>query len=92
NPWQMVADELPAGLLAAERGRDVGRMLAVLRPWLEAYGKAVRRLSLARTSPQLILEIDLPPLTAEGPGPDFFRSLKEMADGVAAARESAGEA
>lgn len=85
NPWQRVPDELPAALQGIERGRYPDRMRAALSDLLHTYGPSVKRLSLARTSPHLILEIDLPQLTAK-PGVEFFQQLQEAVARLAAAR------
>lgn len=86
NPWQAVTDPLPGGLRAIERGRDPDRMRAAIQGWLDTYSRSVRRLSLARTSPHLILEMDLPVLTVN-PGADFFNALRGAATRLALARE-----
>jgi hypothetical protein len=57
------------------RGGGSEEMLSRLQVFLEKYAGAVRRISLQRTEPHLILRIDLPPLRQEK-ADDFFTDLK----------------
>lgn len=75
NPWTLVARSLPGDLQAANRGAQGGRILESLEGFLGGIAPALRRLSISRTAPHLILELLLPPLM-EKPSETLFTSLE----------------
>lgn len=74
NPWAMLPGQLPAGLQAAARGRNTDRMLEAAGKLLDEVGPGVRRLSLARTAPHLILDVKIAQLRRET-SERFFQQL-----------------
>lgn len=74
NPWSMLERPLPAGLQAAGRGRDTDKLLRAVGPLLQEVGAGVRRLSLARTAPHLILDVKIAQLRPES-SERFFQLL-----------------
>lgn len=74
NPWSMLDRQLPAGLQAAARGRNLDRLIGSVEALLSEVGPGVRRLSLARTAPHLILDIKLGQLRSES-SERFFELL-----------------
>jgi hypothetical protein len=80
NPWAMLERELPAGLQAAARGRNMDRMLDAAQAFLNEVGPGIRRLSLARTAPQLILDVKIAQLRSE-PSERFFDLLSKAFGG-----------
>lgn len=72
--WSVLDQPLAGGFAAARRGRDTDSLIESVTPLLSSDGESIRRLSLARTSPHLIAEINLPDLMAS-PAPDFFTRL-----------------
>ncbi len=71
--WTRIAEGLPEGLEALWRG-GAPALPGRLASFLQRYQGAVLRLSLARKSPHLILEIHLPELMA-APAEAFFSAL-----------------
>ena len=86
NPWAMLDRELPAGLQAAVRGRNTDRMLEAAKAVLNEVGPGIRRLSLARTAPHLILDVKIAQLRSES-SERFFQLLTKAFGGE---QESAG--
>jgi len=80
NPWAMLDRELPAGLQAAARGRNTDRMLEAATSLLNEVGPGIRRLSLARTAPHLILDVKIAQLRSE-PSERFFSLLTKAFGG-----------
>jgi hypothetical protein len=80
NPWAMLPQDLPAGLQAAGRGRNTDGMLEAAGRLLGEVGPGIRRLSLARTAPHLILDVKIAQLRAE-PSERFFQLLSEAFSG-----------
>jgi len=74
NPWAMLDRELPAGLQAAARGRNTDSLLEAAKALLNEVGPGIRRLSLARTAPHLILDVKIAQLRSE-PSERFFNLL-----------------
>jgi hypothetical protein len=74
NPWAMSDRQLPHNLQAAWRGRDTDRLLDMLTPILEKVGDSIRRLSIARTQPQLIMEVNIDVLS-KSDSEEFFNLL-----------------
>lgn len=74
NPWAMAERQLPHGLQAAWRGRNTDQLIDMLSPILEQTGDSIRRLSLARTQPHLIMEVNLQALS-ESEAEEFFNLL-----------------
>jgi len=74
NPWTMLDRELPAGLQAAARGRNPDSMLEAAKALLTEVGPGIRRFSLARTAPHLILDVRIAQLRSE-PSERFFNLL-----------------
>ena len=75
--WTMADVALPNGFAAAQRGRDTAQLLERASPLLASDGPSIRRLSLARTSPHLIAEINLP-LLMTSDAPEFFTRLANI--------------
>ncbi len=86
NPWIVSERQLPGQLEYASRGRDVEPLLKALSPMLESIGPSVRRLSIARTSPHLILELSLPPLRSS-PSEELFALVTTAFGGSQAQQE-----
>ena len=80
NPWAMLDRELPAGLRAAARGRNTDNMLESAKALLNEVGPGIRRLSLARTAPHLILDMKIAQLRSE-PSERFFHLLTKAFGG-----------
>ena len=80
NPWAMLDRELPAGLQAAARGRNTDNMLESAKALLNEVGPGIRRLSLARTAPHLILDMKIAQLRSE-PSERFFNLLTKAFGG-----------
>jgi len=80
NPWAMLDRELPAGLQAAARGRNTDNMLESAKALLNEVGPGIRRLSLARTAPHLILDVKITQLRSE-PSERFFNLLTKAFGG-----------
>jgi hypothetical protein len=74
NPWAMSDRQMPHGLRAAWRGRDTDRLLDMVSPVLERVGGSIRRLSLARTQPHLIMEVNIDVLS-KSDSAEFFSLL-----------------
>lgn len=74
--WSMVESSLPAGFAAARRGRETDAWIESVSPLLASDGGSIRRLSVARTSPHVIAEINLP-LLMTAPAPEFFARLSQ---------------
>lgn len=72
--WSVLDRPLAGGFAAAQRGRDTDQLIESVTPLLSTDGESFRRLSLARTPPHLITEINLPDLMA-APASDFFARL-----------------
>jgi hypothetical protein len=49
----------PHGLLVLHRGPSTERQQASLRPWLQAYGHALRRLAWQKSDPHIQVHLDL---------------------------------
>ena len=81
NPWIVSERPLPGELEYASRGRNIEPLLKGLTPMLQSLGPAVRRLSIARTSPHLILELNLPVLKTS-PSEEFFASVASTFSGA----------
>lgn len=81
NPWAMLERQLPAGLQAAARGRDVDKLLGSVEALLNEVGPGVRRLSLARTAPHLILDVKIAQLNSE-PSEGYFHLLTRTFGGA----------
>ena len=80
NPWAMLDRELPAGLQAAARGRNTDRILEAAKELLNEVGPGIRRLSLARTAPHLILDLKIAQLRSQ-PSERFFNLLTKAFGG-----------
>lgn len=80
NPWTMLDRQFPAGLQAAARGRNIDSLLESADALLNEVGPGVRRLSLARTSPHLILDVKIANLSSN-PSERFFSLLTEAFGG-----------
>jgi hypothetical protein len=80
NPWAMLDRELPAGLQAAARGRNTDNMLESAKALLNEVGPGIRRLSLARTAPHLILDMKIAQLRS-APSERFFNLLTKAFGG-----------
>lgn len=72
--WSVLDHPLVGGFAAARRGRDTDQLIESVTPLLSTDGESIRRLSLARTPPHLIAEINLPKLV-DAPASDFFTRL-----------------
>jgi hypothetical protein len=86
NPWVSVERDLPAGLHAAARGRGIEQMLGILDPMLESLGSNVRQLSLSRSAPHLILEVNFLGLKDE-PSATLFATLTKTFQEIQEKRE-----
>ena len=87
NPWAMLEQDLPAGLQAAARGRNMDRMLSSAEALLKEVGPGIRRLSLARTAPHLILDVKIAQLRP-APSEGFFDLLTKAFGGGQAPPDS----
>lgn len=67
--------ESPTGYEIASRGQVNSTTLDHLKSFLERFPDSVRRVSLQRTAPHLILQVNLPSLRRE-PAGDFFAALR----------------
>jgi hypothetical protein len=67
-------EEGPHELLVVHRGSGVERQVASLRPWLQAYGSALRRLAWQKSDPHIQIHLDLAKWTTT--------SSKELLDGL----------
>jgi hypothetical protein len=74
NPFEITQN--PKGLLIGVRGLKDEDILEKLNGFLEKYGMAIKRISLQRKNPHLMVQANLPPLKS-GSSVDFFQDLKE---------------
>ena len=72
SPYQQVASV--AGLEVLSRGNANEVQVAKLQSFIEKYNSAVKRISLQRQMPHLIIRADLPPIREEG-SDKFFEDL-----------------
>lgn len=64
------------GFRLASRGREDAQILERLNTFLDKYPNAIRRVSIQRKSPQLMVRVDLPQLR-QITGEAFFESLRQ---------------
>lgn len=74
NPFEVKPTS--KGLLMGVRGIKNDDILGKLNEFLEKYGTAVKRISLQRKRPHLMVQMNLPPLRS-GSATDFFLDLKD---------------
>lgn len=74
-PWREVDSPKVNGFRAVGRGGQVEQVLQMCKPLLEDLGEKVRRLSISRTAPNVILELHLSGLL-EAPAEDLFQSIQ----------------
>ena len=67
----------PDGFIIAHRGRETGDGYEKISAFLSRYPSAVRRISIQRKTPHLVLRVNLPTLTRESPE-DFFDALGDL--------------
>jgi hypothetical protein len=72
-------EQLPAqkGFLLAYRGRENPERVERLNAFLDRYPQAIRRVSIQRQNPHLMIRVDLPALR-DGSPEEFFEALQEM--------------
>lgn len=76
EPLRYIDSMEVGGFQAAGRGSQVEQLLQMCKPLLEDLGEKVRRLSISRTAPNVILELNLSGLL-ETTAEDLFRSLRD---------------
>lgn len=72
-------EQLPAqkGFLLAYRGRQNPELVERLTAFLDRFPHAIRRVSIQRQKPHLMIRADLPALR-DGSAEEFFKALQEM--------------
>lgn len=72
-------EQVPAqkGFLLAHRGGQNTELVDRLTAFLEQYSDAIRRISVQRQKPNLMIRVDLPALR-DGSAEEFFEALHEM--------------
>lgn len=75
RPFEEVA--APDGFVIAHRGRETGDEYEKLKAFVTRYPAALKRISIQRKTPHLLLRVNLPPLTQEQPE-DFFDALANL--------------
>jgi hypothetical protein len=75
KPFEQMA--APDGFVIAHHGREANDQYEKLKAFVNKYHTALRRISLQRKTPHLLLRINLPALTQESPE-EFFKDLADL--------------